>query len=347
VNLTFEEKYNAIGRKESDYEGIFITAVRTTGIFCRPSCRARKPLAKNVTFYDDAQEALKHGYRPCKICRPMGQEGLTPTPILDLIRSIHDEPYRKISDTDLRQMGLEPNRIRRWFKANHNLTFHGYQRLIRINSAFRQIQEGATVTNAAFDSGFESLSGFNDGYKAIFGDTPTKSGDKAIIYIDRFTTDLGAMFVCATGKGICLLEFSDRRMLESEFKDLRRRLNAVIVPGTNEHIEQAKNEVIEFLAGNLKEFKVITDSPGTEFQQEVWELLKTIPYGETRSYKEQAIGIGKPKAVRAVANANGMNRISLVIPCHRVIGSDGSLTGYGGGLPRKQWLLNLEVSNVE
>ena len=345
MNLTFDEKYAAIGKKESLYEGMFVTAVKTTGIFCRPSCRARKPLAKNVTFFKDAQEALQHGYRPCKICRPMELEGQTPVHIHNLIKAIHDHPYQKIKDADLRQMGLEPNQIRRWFKAHHNMTFQAYQRLIRINLGLHQIQSGETVTNAAFDCGFESLSGFRDGYKSLFGNAPTKSNDKTIIYIERFSTELGAMFACATDRGLCLLEFTDRRMLESEFKDLRKRLNALIVPGTNKHMTQAQEEVRNYLSGSLRDFTVNTDAPGTEFQQRVWEMLKTIPYGDTCSYLDLAKRLRNPKAVRAVANANGMNRIALVIPCHRVIGSDGSLTGYGGGLPRKRWLLEMEASN--
>jgi AraC family transcriptional regulator, regulatory protein of adaptative response / methylated-DNA-[protein]-cysteine methyltransferase len=346
MNLTFDEKYAAIGKKESLYEGSFITAVKTTGVFCRPSCRARKPLAKNVTFYNDAQDALRAGYRPCKICRPMEPEDQTPVQIQNLIKAIHETPYQKIKDADLRRMHLEPNQIRRWFKQHHNMTFHAYQRLIRINLGFQQIQGGKTVIDAAFDSGYESLSGFGDGYKTIFGGAPTKGQNKSIIYIDRFSTKLGAMFACATDIGICLLEFTDRRMLEAEFKDLRKRLNAVIVPGTNKHIVQAKEEIQAYLSGNLQHFTVGTDAPGTEFQKRVWELLKTIPYGETCSYLDQAKRLGNPKAVRAVANANGMNRIAIIIPCHRVIGSDGSLTGYAGGLPRKKWLLGMEGRNV-
>ena len=141
---------------------------KTTKIFCRPSCRARKPLAKNVEFFDTAQEALKHGYRPCKACKPMEPEHTTPDYINQLIRKIHKEPYNKIKDQDLRDMNLHPSKVRRWFKANHNITFQAYQRLIRINLGYQQIQKGDTVTNTAFDNGFESLSGFNDGYKKIF-----------------------------------------------------------------------------------------------------------------------------------------------------------------------------------
>ena len=342
MNLSFEQKYDAIGKSESFYEGMFVTAVKTTKIFCRPSCRARKPLAKNVVFYKNSEEALKHGYRPCKVCRPMELEEENPRYIQQLIEELQDNPYGKIKDRDLKQRGLEPSHIRRWFKEHHNMTFHAYQRLIRINTGYHQIQKGESVTNTAFNSGYESLSGFNDGFKSIFGHSAKNSKNKSIIYIDRFSTKLGPMFAAATDKGLCLLEYADRKSLESEFKDLSERLNAVIVPGINEHIELAKQQLGEYLDGRRRDFSVSIDAPGTEFQKDVWKLLVKIPYGTTCSYLEQAKKLEKPKAVRAVANANGMNRISIIIPCHRVIGSDGSLTGYGGGLPRKKWLLELE-----
>jgi AraC family transcriptional regulator of adaptative response/methylated-DNA-[protein]-cysteine methyltransferase len=153
------------------------------------------------------------------------------------------------------------------------------------------------------------------------------------------------MFACASTKGICLLDFTDRRMLETEFKDLCKRLNAVILPGENPHLDHVQSEIQEYFSGKRKKFTVPLHTPGTEFQESVWRILQEIPYGEMRSYKQQAILIGNPKAIRAVASANGHNRIGIIIPCHRVIGSDGSLTGYGGGLHRKKWLLDFEKAN--
>ena len=131
-------------------------------------------------------------------------------------------------------------------------------------------------------------------------------------------------------------------MLESEFKDIAHRLNSVILPGKNKHLDQVEDEIKQYFEGSRQGFEVEIDSPGTDFQAEVWTALKTIPFGQTRSYEAQATFLQKPKAVRAVASANGANRISIIIPCHRVIGKDGSLTGYGGGLERKQWLLDFE-----
>jgi len=343
--LSFQEKYAAIGAQDTHFEGVFVTAVKTTGIFCRPSCRARKPKAENVTFFKTAQEAIQNGFRPCKVCRPMEKLDETPQYVKDIIAELQQNPYLRIRDYDLRQRGIGPSHIRRWFKKHHNITFHAYQRMLRINTAFNSINQGATVTNSAFDSGYDSLSGFNQSYCSIFGGSPTKAKETAVLNIVRFTTPVGPMFACASSEGLCLLDFTDRRGLEAEFKNLCKHLNAVILPGSNPHLDQVQQEIKEYFSAQRRLFAVSLHAPGTVFQKSVWELLQKIPYGETRSYKQQAITLGKPKAIRAVAAANGYNRIGIIIPCHRVIGSDGSLTGYGGGLYRKQWLLDFEKAN--
>lgn len=140
--LTFDEKYAAIGKDGKAYEGVFITAVTSTGIFCRPSCRARKPKPENVIFYSDAREAIQNGFRPCKICKPMEREGETPEIIQAIIRELQNDPYLRIKDQDLRERGIEPSQIRRWFKKHYNMTFHAYQRMLRINKAYNQIKGG-------------------------------------------------------------------------------------------------------------------------------------------------------------------------------------------------------------
>lgn len=345
MKLSFEEKYSAIGTRTDAYEGIFITGVITTGVFCRPSCRAKKPLAKNVIFFETAQEAIQNGFRPCKICKPMELVGETPQYIKDIILELQEDPYLKIKDYNLRQRGVEPSQLRRWFKKNHKMTFHSYQRMMRINKAYNQIKGGNTVTNTAFGLGYESLSGFNDGWQKIFGKPPMNSHKKTVINIIRFPTKLGPMFACATAKGICLLEFTDRRMLETEFKDLCKHLDAVILPGENEHLNLVEKEITEYFDGTRKNFTVQLDTPGTDFQNSVWMALMKLPFGSTISYKELAAKMNRPSAVRAVASANGCNRIAIIIPCHRVIGSNGDLTGYGGGLPRKKWLLEMEIEH--
>ncbi|MCB0728815.1 MAG: methylated-DNA--[protein]-cysteine S-methyltransferase, partial [Ignavibacteriae bacterium] len=147
-------------------------------------------------------------------------------------------------------------------------------------------------------------------------------------------------------EGICLFDFTDRRMLETELKQIQKHFKSTILPGKSKYFGPLIKQITEYFEGKRKNFDIPLVTPGTEFQNKVWKVLRTIPYGETRSYKKQAITLGNVKAVRAVANANGDNRISILIPCHRVIGEDGKLVGYGGGLWRKQWLLNLEKENM-
>jgi AraC family transcriptional regulator, regulatory protein of adaptative response / methylated-DNA-[protein]-cysteine methyltransferase len=163
-----------------------------------------------------------------------------------------------------------------------------------------------------------------------------------MIITNKLDTPLGIMIAGATDEGICLLEFHDRRMLPTEYKDLQRLLKTTFVEGENSHIESLKIQLNEYFEGKRKVFTVPLDTPGSAFQQSVWKELQNIPFGSTRLYLDQAIALNSPESIRAVANANGMNRVSIVIPCHRVIGSDGSLVGYGGGLKRKKWLLDHE-----
>lgn len=343
--LSFEEKYQAIVSKDPSYEGLFITAVKTTRIFCRPVCTARKPKPENVIFYDTPADALKNGFRPCLVCKPMEHAESIPSEIEKLLKELSYGEGKRISDYMLRDQGLDPTYIRRWFQKHYHISFHAYQRMTRINSAYRKITGGEFITGSAFDSGYENLSTFHENFKTLFGTAPTRAHDKKVITMSRFTTVLGPMFACATENGLCLLEFTDRKMLKTEFADLQKSLNAVILPGENKHLENAENQIQEYFAGIRKTFSVSLDTPGTTFQQKVWEALKEIPYGSTCSYKDQAIRINMANAIRAVASANGHNRISIIIPCHRVIGENGHLTGYGGGLTRKRFLIELERKN--
>ena len=334
--------YKALVEKDKSFEGIFIVGVKTTGIFCRPTCTARKPKQENVEFFATTKDAILKGYRPCKVCHPMENLGDTPEYINKVIELLDKKPSIKVKDYDLRQMGIEPSTIRRWFQKNHQITFHAYQRLHKLNTAFKKFQTGISVTDTAFDSGYESLSGFNDSFKKVFGVSPSKSKTQNIVDLMRLETPLGTMVACATDKGICLLEFTDRKMLETEFKDLAKSLNATIVQGENPHFKTLEKELSEYFQGNRKTFTIPLSPVGTAFQKSVWKVLEKIPYGETWTYRQQSEILGDAKKVRAVANANGMNKISILIPCHRVIGSNGTLTGYGGGIWRKQKLLALE-----
>lgn len=344
--LTRERMYQAIIEKDSTFEGTFFTAVKTTGIFCRPTCTARKPKAENVEFVATAKEAIQKGYRPCKVCRPLEKSGETPEHIRALMDALSADPSKKFRDEELVRMGLEPAAIRRWFLKHHGITFHAYQRMFRLNSAFRHLREGAAVTGAAFGSGYDSLSGFADSFKSVFGVAPSRSKTRNVINITRLETPLGTMFACAAEAGVCLLEFSDRKMLETELKDIARLHNAEIIPGHNPHFDTLRAQLDEYFEGNRRSFTVPLFTPGTPFQQEVWQLLLTVPFGATSTYKRQAQTLGAPAAIRAVARANGMNRISILVPCHRIISEDGQLTGYGGGVHRKQWLLDHEKRNA-
>lgn len=339
------EYYKALVDREQSFVGIFFVGVKTTSVFCIATCRARKPKQENVEFFSSFKDALDNGYRPCKICKPTENANETPEQIETAIQLVKDNPKQKIKDYQLREIGISPEVVRRWFKKNYGITYQTFQRMYRINSAFQELKNGKNTTNTAFDSGYESLSGFGYTFKKIMGNSPKNSEDKTVILISRHTTPIGPMFICATENGICLVEFVDRKMLETEFKDLQNKLNAVIVTGENDHIKLAKKELDEYFNGTRKEFTVKLVTPGTDFQNSVWTILKDIPYGETVTYQTQAEKLNNAKAIRAVASANGHNRISIIIPCHRVIGKDGKMTGYGGGIERKKWLLEHEEKN--
>ena len=344
---TETEMWAAFQTRDAEYDGVFFTAVRTTGIFCRPTCPARKPLRENVEFHATAADALFAGYRPCRRCRPLEPAGRAPRFVREAIAAVDGEPDRRWRDADLRRQGLDPVRLRRWFKSHHGITFHAYQRARRLGRALGQLSMGDDIVQTAYRNGFESLSGFNEAVRRLAGDSPGAVRDRRLVHITRILTPLGPMVAGATDSGLCLLEFAERRMLETQLRRIAKRLDAVLVPGETDVTRLVARELERYFDGELQDFSVPLEPAGTPFQQAVWEELRTIPYGETRSYGEQARGIGRPTATRAVARANGDNRIAIIIPCHRVIGSDGTLTGYGGGLWRKKRLLELEQGVLE
>ncbi len=334
--------YRALLDRDNSYEGVFYLGVRTTGIFCRPTCPAKKPLRKNVEFFSTTREALVAGYRPCRRCTPMQPEGSAPAWIEELVAEIETDPARRWKDADLRAAGLDPTRVRRWFKHHHGMTFHAYQRARRLGLALGQIRYGEDIMNTAYDHGYESLSGFRDAFGHLFGEPPGKSRSTTQVVVTRVLTPLGPLVAGATDDGLCLLEFADRPMLETQIKRLRKYMDCAVTPGDNPHIERIQQQLSEYFDGTRTAFSVPLVVPGTDFQRQVWEALQEIPYGETRSYEDIARAIDNPKAVRAVGRANGDNRIPIVIPCHRVVRADGTLGGYGGELWRKRFLLGLE-----
>ena len=336
------EMMDAFLGRDASYEGVFLTGVVTTGIFCRTTCTARKPKPENVEFFPSAHAALLAGYRACLRCRPMEPAGEAPEWVRPLLGQVEADPTRRWTDQDLRRFDLEPARVRRWFKQHHGMTFHAYSRARRLAVAMGRIREGDPVTRAAFDSGYDSLSGFNEAFRKLAGESPTAAAGAPVVSVTRLPTPLGLMVAAADEDGLLLLEFADRRMLSSQFRTLARRTGCVFVPGGGPVIDRIRKQLDEYFDGGRKAFDVPLRAPGTPFQERVWRALRDIPTGETRSYSDIARAVGRPTAVRAVARANGTNRLAIVIPCHRVIAVDGSLSGYGGGVWRKRRLLELE-----
>jgi AraC family transcriptional regulator, regulatory protein of adaptative response / methylated-DNA-[protein]-cysteine methyltransferase len=336
--------YEALLARDASFDGIFFVGVRSTGIFCRPVCPARKPMRRNVDFYGSAGEALAHGFRPCKRCHPLLPRGETPAAIRALLAETEADPSLRLRDGDLVARGVQPAMLRRWFKVHHGMTFQAYQRARRMANALGVLAKGEGVTRAAFDHGFDSTSGFQDAMRRITGRSAAASRDASVVHLARVLTPLGPMLMGTTDTGVALLEFTDRRMLATQLQRLERKLKCVFVPGDTDVGRHMEQELAAYFAGALRDFSTPLEPAGTEFQQAVWRVLKSIPYAETRSYGQQAMALGRPSAVRAVARANGDNPICIVVPCHRVIGADGTLTGYGGGLWRKKWLLHHETT---
>lgn len=322
-------------------DSINLTANTANGNFCLPGCSAAGSESKALVF-QTTLEALAAGFRPCRKCKPLQMGDLDPDWLEPLMAMVEADPSRRWHDRDLYESGLDPAAIRRWFIANHGMTFHAYSRLRRMGLALRQIQHGEPVSDAVIAHGFESESVFRETFTQVFGNPPSAVDRESCIWINRIRTPLGSMIMGVSDQGLCLLEFAERRMLDTQLQRLRQRMGRVFLPGDHPQMQWVKKELDDYFNNNLQSFTVPVQSPGTSFQESVWQALRQIPYGEMRSYAEIAETIGHPSAVRAVGRANGDNRIAIIIPCHRVVGSDGDLTGYGGGLWRKEYLLTLE-----
>ena len=336
------EMERAYKKSDGTYDGIFYLAVRSTGIFCRPSCSARKPLPQNVEYFPSAREAVFAGYRPCKRCRPLEAHGTPPDWVSKLLNIIEGDPTARYNDQFLRSIEIDPARARRYFLKNYGMTFQAYCRGRRLGISFEQIKNGKDLDDVALGHGYESHSGFRDAFVKTFGNPPGKSKTGDCILTAWIESPMGPLVTAAIDKGICLLEFSDRRMLDAQFTTLRKLFKSPIVPGENKHIILLRKELKKYFEGTLKQFTVPIVFPGSQFQQKVWNELLKIPSGKTVSYEDIAVKVGTPKGQRAVGHANGLNRIAIVIPCHRVVNKNGNLGGYGGGLWRKQRLLELE-----
>ncbi len=334
--------YRALRERDSTFEGIFVAGIRTTGIFCRPTCSAKKPAPQNVEFFATPSDALLGGYRPCLRCQPMDPAQPAPALILRLRAEVEKTPSGRITDKELRALEIDPSTARRQFMRHYGMTFQAYHRARRMGLALREVRRGGRVDHAQSESGFESASGFREAFVRIFGQAPTSAKERPALFAERIETPLGVMIAVADDEGLRLLEFADRRATERELRLLRERLRTSIVPGEHRFLEQIRRELGDYFAGRSLEFRTPVAPVGSDFQQRTWQLLRTIPPAETRSYSWMAEQLKIPGARRAVGRANGTNMLCLVIPCHRVIRADGTLCGYGGGLWRKRWLLDHE-----
>lgn len=339
---TKKEYYQALINRDSTYEGLFFVGVKTTGIFCRPTCPARKPHFENCEFYKTVQEALLASFRPCARCTPLAPHGSSPL-VQQLVEAIEKNPEKRWKESDFQKLSFDLSTIRRHFKKRFAMTCVAYARARRMGIAMKQIREGESVIQTQLASGYESGSGFRDAFSRILGTPPSKSGRCTLFKAAWIDTALGPMLAVSNEEALLLLEFVDRRGLERELERLRKKMHAAIVPGKTPPLDSIKKELKLYFEGSLKEWKTPMLLIGSPFQIQVWEALKKIPYGHTRSYAELAASLGKPEACRAVGNANGANQLALIIPCHRVIQKNGDLGGYGGGLSRKKWLLELET----
>jgi AraC family transcriptional regulator, regulatory protein of adaptative response / methylated-DNA-[protein]-cysteine methyltransferase len=336
------EMYRALVERDQSFEGLFYACIRTTGIFCRPTCYARKPKPENVEYAPTIQDALHRGYRPCQLCDPLAAGAGAPNwlaPLLDELRRHQD---MKLRDRDLRVRGLDPVQVRRTFKRSFGMTFQAYQRACRLGTAMKSLHAGASTLDAGMDAGFESDSGFREAFARVFGETPGRARGTDVLTASWIETPLGPMLAIAADRGLELLEFVDRRALETELRGLQAKLHAAIVPGEHPILARTADQLREYFAGTRREFDILLSQHGSPFQLAAWKALCEIPYGETRSYTDMARRVGSPGAVRAIGRVNGQNQIAIVVPCHRVIRSDGTLCGYGGGKWRKQWLLDHE-----
>ena len=342
-----KEYYQALLAKNTEYEGVFYVGVKTTGVFCRPTCPARKPKFENCEFFETAQQALLASFRPCKRCRPLSHPNHVSELVQTLVEAVENNPEKRWKDRDFRELSVDAVTARRQFKKRFGMTFVEYARARRMGLAMKQIRAGDSVIDAQLSSGYESSSGFRDAFSRIMGAAPTLLKHGNILKARWLDTRLGPMIAISDENALYLLEFVDRRGLEREVERLRKKTKSAIIPGDTNPIRSIEKELGLYFDGKLKEFKTPLFFLGSPFQKQVWEALKKIPYGETCAYSDIAKSVGKPSAFRAVAQANGANQIAIVIPCHRIINASGDLGGYGGGLTRKKWLITHEKRNAK
>ena len=337
-NITDEDRWQATLAKDRRFDGAFVTGVHSTGIYCRPSCPARAPHRKNVRFYRTPDEAATAGLRPCKRCSPNTQSAEEAC-VLAAIAAIRAQGAMTLDQlSDL--TGYTPTHFQRLFKRTVGLSPAAFARALRERAVHEALTSGQRVTDALALAGYSGPEQFYAETKGRLGMKPSdwsRGGAGRVIHWTVLATSLGDMLVAATDKGVCCLAFGEGEA------ELRARFpRAELVPA-GEDLRDLFAQVVEAVEQPGPGSAAIPlDIHGTAFQQRVWEELRRIPHGETRSYGELAAALGNPKASRAVGGANGANNIAVLIPCHRVIASDGTLGGYAYGLEIKAELLKRE-----
>lgn len=350
VRLDDELLWQAVERRDRAFDGRFFLGVKTTGIYCRPTCPARTPLRRNVSFYRTPDEAEAAGFRACLRCHPRGEsiDALR----LDLVRRACAYMEAHLDETlTLETLGAElavsPYHLQRTFKRITGVSPRAWaeaQRMERVKSGLRDGQE---VTRALYDAGFSSSSRLYERSPDTFGMTPTryrKGGIGMRIGYTIVDCRLGRLLVAATERGICMLSIGKED--DSLVSALTREYPAAEIAPADGSFANWVDALVRHLAGQEPNLHLPTDVQATAFQRQVWEQLRAIPYGATRSYAEVAAAIGRPSAVRAVAQACATNPTAVVVPCHRVVRSDGGLGGYRWGVERKQALLDQELATV-
>lgn len=336
-----DQLYDALMARDATLEGRAFVGVTSTGVFCRLTCPARKPKRENCVFFDRIGACIEAGFRPCRRCHPMASAALADPTIAPLLAALQEDPARRWSEQDVQALGIDPSTARRAFKRQFGTTFLEMARLMRLRTGTQALQ-GGQVIDAQLAASYDSPAAFRTAFARIMGLAPGRFSSDPLLRADWIDTSLGVMIAVSDATHLHLLEFAERRALPGELKRLFAHAKGRLGFGRFAPIDRIERQMTEFLALSRDSFDVPLAPLGSAFTQEVWRALRTIPAGETRSYAQVAQSIGRPHATRAVARANGANPIAIVIPCHRVLGADGALTGYGGGLWRKQALIDLE-----
>jgi AraC family transcriptional regulator, regulatory protein of adaptative response / methylated-DNA-[protein]-cysteine methyltransferase len=343
-----EMRWEAVQRRDPRAEGHFFYAVLTTGVYCRPTCAARLPRRENVRFYQRRAEAERAGYRPCKRCRPDGEAPAAQQAemIAKACRAIETAETVPSLATLAAEAGISRFHFHRLFKEATGVTPKAYAAAHRAERMRRDLPHSATVTEAIYGAGFNSSGRFYAGSAEILGMKPKDfraGGDGATIRFALGQCALGAILVAATEKGVCAIALGDDP--ETLLRDLQDRFPKAQLVGGDKAFERLVATVVGFVDEPARGLDLPLDLRGTAFQRRVWEALRAIPAGATVSYTELAKRIGRPKAVRAVAQACAANALAVAIPCHRVVRNDGTISGYRWGVERKRSLIKREAQS--